>query len=201
MSQVDPNNLVWIDMEMTGLDADIEAIIEIATIVTDKDLNILEEGPNLVIHQPDEILNRMDEWNTRHHTASGLLEKVRQSTLTVAEAEKATLAFIRKYVPYKASPLCGNSVGQDRKFMDKYMKELADYLHYRNLDVTSIKEVVRRWYPNGPKIPKKSDVHLALIDIRESIDELLFYRENYFVKSVPLELAHKNAETEGDDVA
>jgi len=181
MKGVDPNNLVWMDMEMTGLDSETEAIIEIATIITDKDLNILQEGPNLVIHQPDEILTRMDEWNTRHHTASGLVERVRQSKVTIAEAERATLDFIKQYVPYKTSPLCGNSVGQDRKFLDKDMKELADYLHYRNLDVTSIKEVVRRWYPAGPKVPKKSDTHLALIDIRESIDELVFYRQHYFV--------------------
>lgn len=183
MKDVDPNNLVWIDMEMTGLDSEIETIIEIATIITDKDLHILEEGPNLVIHQPDEILNRMDEWNTLHHTNSGLVERVRNSKITLAEAERATLAFIKQYVPYNTSPLCGNSVGQDRKFLDKFMKELADFLHYRNLDVTSIKEVVRRWYPNGPKVPKKSDAHLALIDIRESIDELIFYRQHYFVEN------------------
>ncbi|MFQ5481830.1 MAG: oligoribonuclease [Nitrospinaceae bacterium] len=180
MTRLDPNNLVWIDLEMTGLDPEIESIIEIATIITDKDLNVLEEGPNLVIHQPDEILKRMDEWNTQHHNASGLVERVRKSTITMAAAERQTLDFIRKFAPYKTSPLCGNSVGQDRKFLDKYMKELADYMHYRNIDVTSIKEVVRRWYPAGPRVPKKSELHLALIDIRESIDELIFYREHYF---------------------
>ncbi len=181
MSRVDPTNMVWIDMEMTGLEPEIEAIIEVATIITDKELNILAEGPNLVIHQPDEILNRMDEWNKQHHTASGLVDKVKSSKISVAEAEKQTLEFIRQYVPYKTSPLCGNSVGQDRKFIDKYMKELSDFLHYRSVDVTSIKELVKRWYPAGPYQPKKSDAHMALIDIRESIDELIFFRQHFFV--------------------
>ncbi|QPJ61793.1 MAG: oligoribonuclease [Candidatus Nitronauta litoralis] len=181
MTKVDPNNLVWIDLEMTGLDHEIESIIEIATIITDKHLNIIAEGPNLVIHQPDELLNRMDEWNTQHHTSSGLVEKVRNSKIGLAEAERATLDFIKTYIPYNTSPLCGNSVHQDRKFLDKYMKELADHLHYRTIDVTSVKEIVKRWYPNGPKVPKKSDAHMALIDIRESIEELVFYRQHYFI--------------------
>lgn len=181
MTQVHPENLVWIDLEMTGLDYETESIIEIATIITDKHLNVLAEGPNLVIHQPDELLNRMDEWNTQHHTASGLVDRVRNSKIGLSEAERATLDFIKQYVPYKTSPLCGNSIHQDRKFLEKYMKELCDFLHYRTIDVTSIKEVVKRWYPKGPKVPKKSDAHLALIDIRESIDELAFYREHYFI--------------------
>ena len=183
MSLVDPNNLVWIDLEMTGLDHEIEVIIEIATIVTDKELNVLEEGPNLVIHQPDEILDRMDEWNQHHHTASGLVNRVKQSKISPVEAERQTLDFLKKYVPYKKSPLCGNSVGQDRKFLDRYMKELSDFLHYRSVDVTSVKELVRRWYPDGPKPQKKSDAHMAMIDIRESIDEMLFYREHYFINN------------------
>lgn len=181
MTQVHPDNLVWIDLEMTGLDYETESIIEIATIITDKHLNVLAEGPNLVIHQPDELLNRMDEWNTQHHTASGLVDRVRNSKIGLSEAERATLDFVKQFVPYKTSPLCGNSIHQDRKFLEKYMKELCDFLHYRTIDVTSIKEVVKRWYPNGPKVPKKSDAHLALIDIRESIDELAFYREHYFI--------------------
>lgn len=181
MTKVDPNNLVWIDLEMTGLDHEIESIIEMATIITDKHLNIIAEGPNLVIHQSDELLNRMDEWNTKHHTSSGLVDKVRNSKIGLAEAERATLDFIKPYIPYKTSPLCGNSVHQDRKFLDKYMKELADHLHYRTIDVTSIKEVVKRWYPTGPTAPKKSDAHMALTDIRESIDELVFYRQHYFI--------------------
>lgn len=182
MSLVDPNNLVWMDLEMTGLDPDKEVIIEIATIITDSDLNIVAEGPCLVINQDDEILELMDEWNQRTHSASGLIQKVKQSTLSVEEAERITLDFIKQYVPYKSSPLCGNSVQQDRRFLDRYMKDLTDYLHYRNIDVTTIKEVIRRWYPNGAKLPKKSDAHMALIDVRESIKELIYYRNHYFVE-------------------
>ena len=181
MSKIDPSNLIWMDLEMTGLNQDIEVIIEIATIVTDKELNILEEGPSIVIKQNDEYLDRMDEWNQKTHNASGLVQRVRNSTISLAEAERMTLDFIKKYVPYNTTPLCGNSVGQDRKFLDKYMKEITDFLHYRNIDVTSVKELIKRWYPKGPKLPKKSDAHLALIDIRESIDEMIFYRDHYFV--------------------
>ncbi len=186
MSLVDPSNLVWMDLEMTGLNPEIEVIIEIATIVTDKELNILEEGPTLVIHQKNEILDRMDEWNQKTHSASGLVDRVRLSKVTAAQAETMTLDFIKKYVPHNTSPLCGNSVGQDRKFLDKYMKEISDFLHYRNIDVTSIKELIKRWYPNGPKPPKKSDAHLALIDIRESIEELVFYRQHYFHNGIAM---------------
>ena len=180
MSQQDPYNLVWMDLEMTGLEPDIEVIIEIATIITDSHLNIIEEGPTLVIHQDDEILSRMDEWNQRTHSASGLIQKVKDSKITVEGAEKATLDFIKKYVPYKAAPLCGNSVGQDRRFLYKFMPKLSEYLHYRNVDVTSIKEVIRRWYPGGRKLPKKSDEHKALIDIQESIEELIFLPGSLF---------------------
>ncbi len=186
MSQQDPYNLVWMDLEMTGLEPDVEVIIEIATIITDSHLNILEEGPSLVIHQDDAILERMDEWNQRTHSASGLIQKVKNSKLTVEDAEKETLDFIKKYVPYKAAPLCGNSVGQDRRFLYKFMPKLSDYLHYRNVDVTSIKEVIRRWYPGGRKLPKKSDEHKALIDIQESIEELIFYRDHYFIEPTSL---------------
>lgn len=186
MSQQDPYNLVWMDLEMTGLEPDVEVIIEIATIITDSHLNILEEGPSLVIHQDDAILERMDEWNQRTHSASGLIQKVKDSKLTVEDAEKETLDFIKKYVPYKAAPLCGNSVGQDRRFLYKFMPKLSDYLHYRNVDVTSIKEVIRRWYPGGRKLPKKSDEHKALIDIQESIEELIFYRDHYFIEPTSL---------------
>ncbi len=186
MSQQDPYNLVWMDLEMTGLEPDTEAIIEIATIITDSHLNIIEEGPALVVHQDDEILNRMDEWNQRTHSASGLIQKVKVSKITVEEAEKATLDFIKKYVPYKAAPLCGNSVGQDRRFLYKFMPKLSEYLHYRNVDVTSIKEVIRRWYPSGRKLPKKSDEHKALIDIQESIEELIFYRDHFFIEPTSL---------------
>ncbi|NIQ00378.1 MAG: oligoribonuclease [Nitrospinaceae bacterium] len=186
MSQQDPNNLVWMDLEMTGLDPETEVIIEIATIITDAELNILEEGPVVVISQNDEILNQMDEWNQRTHGASGLTQKVRESTISIEEAEMATLEFIKKYVPYNIAPLCGNSVGQDRRFLYKYMPHVSNYLHYRNIDVTSIKEIVKRWYPKGPKFPKKSDEHKALVDIRESIAELVFYREHFFIEPVSM---------------
>ena len=173
-------NLVWIDLEMTGLDPELEVIIEIASLVTDHDLNILAEGPCLAIHQSDEILNRMDAWNQKHHNASGLVERVRKSKITHEEASRQTLEFIQQYCPENTSPLCGNSIAQDRKFLEKYMKKLHNYLHYRSVDVTSIKELVRRWYPDGPKLPKKSESHMALIDVRESLNELIFYRKQYF---------------------
>ncbi len=168
------------DLEMSGLDVKKEVIIEIATVVTDSELNVLEEGPCLALHQSNEILDNMDEWNTTHHTASGLIQRVKNSKVTEKEAERKTLEFIKKYCPVNASPLCGNSVGQDRKFLERYMPELHDYLHYRNIDVTSIKEVIRRWFPDGPMPPKKSEAHMALTDIRESLEELIFYRKHYF---------------------
>lgn len=180
MSKQSPNNLVWMDLEMTGLDPDKELIIEIATLVTDSELNILEEGPCLAIKQSNAILSRMDAWNTTTHGASGLTTKVMNSTISNAEAEKLTLDFIKQYCPPQVSPLCGNSIGQDRRFLIKYMPELHDYFHYRSIDVTSIKEVIKRWYPKGPKFPKKSSVHSADIDVKESLEELIFYRKHYF---------------------
>lgn len=166
---------------MTGLNVEVETIIEMATIITDSELNVLEEGPSLAIHQDDEILGRMDDWNQKQHAASGLLQRVRESRVTLAEAERQTLNFIKQYCPPNNVPLCGNSVGQDRKFLEKYMKELHDYLHYRNIDVSSVKELVNRWYANGPQAPKKSDAHLALTDIQETIEEMRFYRKHFFV--------------------
>ena len=151
-------NLVWMDLEMTGLDPDLEVIIEIASLVTDQDLNILAEGPCLAIHQSDEILARMDAWNQKHHNASGLVERVRKSKITTEEASRQTLAFIKQYCPENTAPLCGNSITQDRKFLAKYMDELHEYLHYRSVDVTSIKELVRRWYPDGPNFREKVKV-------------------------------------------
>ncbi|MFQ5450509.1 MAG: oligoribonuclease [Nitrospinaceae bacterium] len=180
MNKRSPDNLVWMDLEMTGLDPGCEVIIEIATLITDGELNVIAEGPCLAIHQSNEILNRMDEWNTTHHFASGLTQRVRESKITHREAEQITLDFIKQYCPPQTSPLCGNSIAQDRRFLVKYMKELHDYLHYRSIDVTSVKELVKRWYPAGPKFPKKSQVHLANIDVRESLDELIFYRKHYF---------------------
>jgi oligoribonuclease len=176
-------NLVWMDLEMTGLDPDMEVIIEISSLVTDFDLNILAEGPDLAIHQGDNILARMDDWNQKHHTASGLIERVRKSRITVAEAERQTLEFIKQYCPENTSPLCGNSIAHDRRFLSKYMGKLYDYLHYRSIDVTSIKELTCRWYPDGPKPPKKSESHKASIDVRESLEELIFYRKHYFTSN------------------
>lgn len=172
------NNLIWIDLEMTGLDTNTDYIIEIATIVTDAQLNVLAEGPVLAIHQPDSILDGMDEWNTKQHGKSGLTERVRNSTVTEAEAEQQTLEFLRKYVPAGVSPMCGNSICQDRRFMARCMPELEAFFHYRNLDVSSFKEVARRWAPKVEKGFKKNASHLAMDDIKDSIRELQHYREH-----------------------
>jgi oligoribonuclease len=173
-------NLIWIDLEMTGLDPDQHKIIEIATVVTDKDLSVLAEGPVLAIHQPDAVLAAMDEWNTRHHAASGLTERVRASTVTEQEAEQLTLEFLRQHVDLGASPICGNSICQDRRFLIRHMPGLAAYFHYRNLDVSTLKILAKLWLPEvGNRFEKKS-VHLALADIHDSIRELRFYREHLF---------------------
>lgn len=174
-----PSNLIWIDLEMTGLDPNKERIIEIATIVTDCDLNIIEEGPVLAINQPTALLDAMDEWCTRTHGASGLTQRVKDSKVTIAEAEAATLAFLRRHIKEGASPMCGNSVHQDRRFMVNEMPELEAFFHYRNLDVSTLKELAVRWHPELPKKFKKAGTHLALDDIRESIAELRFYRDEF----------------------
>lgn len=166
---------------MSGLDVDKELILEMATIITDTDLNVIEEGPNLVIHQSNIILDRMDEWNKKHHLASGLIDKVKQSSITEVQSENQTIEFIRRYCLEATSPLCGNSIGHDRQFLRKYMRKLHDYFHYRSIDVSSIKELVERWYPNGPKPLSKSEKHVAITDVRESIEELRFYRKHYFI--------------------
>jgi len=176
----DANNLIWIDLEMTGLDPAADRIIEIATIVTDSQLNIMAEGPVLAIHQPDAALEAMDEWNTRQHGQSGLTERVRLSTLDEHEAEQRTLAFLAEYVPPGTSPMCGNSICQDRRFMARCMPELERYFHYRNLDVSTIKELALRWSPNIARGFKKESSHLALDDTRDSIRELKYYREYLF---------------------
>jgi len=181
---INRQNLVWMDLEMSGLDPERETILEIATIITDGDLNVLAEGPNIVIHQPDEVLDNMDEWCTQHHAQSGLTAKVRNSLVSMRKAEIETLNFIKKYVPERCSPLCGNSIHQDRIFLSRYMQELEAYVHYRNLDVSTIKEIGRRWYPKT-KAPLKQSEHLALSDVRESINELAFYRKHLFVKATP----------------
>mgnify|MGYP006279491113 CR=1 FL=1 len=176
----DNSNLVWIDLEMSGLDPVNDVILEIATIVTGPDLAVLAEGPNLVIHQPDEILDNMDEWNTRHHGESGLTQRVRESDVSTEIAERKTVQFLRNYVEPEMAPLCGNSIAQDRRFLYKYMPRLSSFLHYRSVDVSSIKELVMRWY-DDLEPPRKDTNHRALDDIRESIEELKFYREHVFV--------------------
>ena len=175
-----PDNLIWIDLEMTGLDPQTDRIIEIATLVTDSQLCIIAEGPALAIHQDEAVLATMDEWNQRQHGESGLLARVRASTVTEADAEQQTLAFLRQHLPAGKSPICGNSICQDRRFLARLMPELEAYFHYRNLDVSTLKELARRWYP-GIKGFSKVSTHLALQDIRDSIEELRFYRERLFV--------------------
>ncbi len=174
------HRMVWIDLEMTGLDLSRESIIEIATVVTDGQLNVLATGPNLAIAVPESLIEGMDDWNTRHHHGSGLVERIRKEGVSVDEAEQATLAFLRKWVDENTAPLCGNSVWNDRQFMAKEMPELLDFLHYRMVDVSTVKELARRWYANVPRYPKKG-AHLALDDILESIEELKHYREQVFV--------------------
>lgn len=178
-SKIHRNNMVWIDMEMTGLDPERERILEIATVVTDGNLNILAEGPDLVIHQPTSFLKGMDEWNQKHHVSSGLIEAVKVSDMTVKRAEQLTLDVIKQYCNPKKAPLCGNSVHHDRRFLAKYMPKIDGYLHYRHVDVSTLKALIARWYPKDKEPPKKKN-HRALSDIRESIAELKFYRERYF---------------------
>lgn len=170
-------NLVWLDMEMTGLEPERHHIIEVATVITDANLNLLAEGPVLAIHQPQDVLSAMDSWCTNTHGASGLTDRVKSSSITLAMAEALTLEFIQQWVPKGASPLCGNSIGQDRRFIYQYMPALADYLHYRSIDVSSIKELVKRWQPDLLSGLQKKNTHLAMDDIQESIAELRFYRQ------------------------
>jgi oligoribonuclease len=175
-----PDRLVWVDLEMTGLDPERCTIVEIATIVTDARLNVLEEGPNLVIHQPEEALAAMNDFVRALHTRSGLLERIRTSTVTTSEAARQTLAFITRHCQKGSSLLCGNSVWKDRAFLERYMPEVVEHLNYRMIDVSTVKELVRRWCPPNRHAPKKKETHRALDDIRESIEELAFYRDLLF---------------------
>lgn len=172
-------NLVWIDMEMTGLDPDRDRVIELAAIVTDPNLNVLAEGPVFVIHQPDEVLDAMDAWNKGTHGRSGLIERVRASTVTEAQAADEMVAFLKQYVPAGKSPMCGNSICQDRRFMARHMPTLETFFHYRNVDVSTLKELCRRWRPELIAGFKKHQLHTALADIRESVEELRYYRQHF----------------------
>lgn len=174
------NNLIWIDLEMTGLDLEKEEIIELATVVTNSHLEVIAEGPVLAIYQPDELLNQMDKWNTEHHGASGLIERVQKSTTSELQAEEQTLRFLAQHVASGVSPMCGNSICQDRRFLYKKMPRLAAYFHYRNLDVSTLKILAQRWAPQIADKLKKESQHIALQDIYDSIDELRFYRDHLF---------------------
>lgn len=174
------NNLIWIDLEMTGLDPDNDVIIEIATVVTNSNLEVLAEGPVYAIHQSDGVLQGMDEWNTRQHGNSGLTQRVRDSAITLARAEVDTIEFLQQWVPKGKSPMCGNSICQDRRFLARGMPTLERYFHYRNLDVSTIKELARRWSPEVAEGVKKQGAHLALDDIKDSIAELEHYRKTFF---------------------
>ncbi|MBM4208428.1 MAG: oligoribonuclease [Gammaproteobacteria bacterium] len=175
----DTQHLIWLDLEMTGLNPDTDRIIEIATIVTDKNLNILAEGPVLAVHQPDSVIAAMDDWNQHHHGQSGLINRVRASEISEQNAEMMTIEFLKNWVPERTSPLCGNTIGQDRRFLVKYMPKLEAYFHYRSIDVSTVKELAARWAPDIINGFKKENKHEALADIRESIAELSYYREHF----------------------
>ncbi len=177
-----PSHLVWIDLEMTGLDPSQDTIIEIATIVTDSDLNVVAKGPVLAIWQPPEVLAAMDAWNQKHHGESGLIARVQQSHISMADAEQQTLDFLKSYIVPNTSPLCGNSICQDRQFLMRHMPTLIQFLHYRNLDVSTVKELAKRWMPEILGQFVKKNLHQALADIEESIGELRFYREHFIIK-------------------
>jgi len=175
----DANKLIWVDMEMTGLDPDHDVVIEIATIVTDSNLKTLAEGPVIAVHQDDATLAAMDEWNTSHHTHSGLVDRVRASLHSAQAAAELTLAFLAEWVPARASPMCGNSICQDRRFMARHMPGLERFFHYRNLDVSTLKILMQRWRPDLEAGVTKTSAHLALDDIRESIEEMRYYRDHF----------------------
>ena len=178
------DRLVWVDMEMSGLFPETDRILEIVMIVTDGDLNIVAEGPVLVVHQEDAVLDRMDAWNKGTHSKSGLIDKVKASTLTEAEVEIECLAFLKQHVKSSISPMCGNTIHQDRRFMNRYMPKLEAYFHYRNIDVSTIKELCKRWQPEVAKGFSKQQAHTALADIIESVEELRYYREKLFIPTI-----------------
>lgn len=177
---VNDSNLIWLDLEMTGLEPKVDVILEIAIIITDSQLNVLAEGPVFAIHQPDNVLDNMNPWCIEHHGKSGLTQRCRESDVHLSQATEQSLAFIKQYVNKGKSPMCGNSIGQDRRFINKYMPDFEDYFHYRNLDVSTVKELARRWKPEVLDKVVKTGAHLALDDIRESIAELKVYQEHFF---------------------
>jgi oligoribonuclease len=193
--------LVWMDLEMTGLDPSRDVIVEIATLVTDDELQVVAEGPDLVVHQPDEVLAAMDPFVVEMHTRSGLLDAIKASTVTLDEAGAATLAFIKEHVPEAGKvPLCGNSIGTDRRFLAAYLPDIENWLHYRSIDVSSVKELVRRWYPAvADARSNKAGSHRALDDIRQSVDELRYYREHVFVPAATVEAEQVVIEPDGLD--
>ena len=175
----DQNHLIWLDMEMTGLEPDTDRIIEIAVLITDSALNVVAEAPVIVVHQSESVLDAMDDWNKNTHGKSGLIDRVRTSAVSEAEAEAQMLAFVQEWTPARCSPMCGNSIGQDRRFLVRYMPQFEAWFHYRNLDVSTLKELAKRWNPEVYKGVKKAGAHTALADIQESIDELRHYRDNF----------------------
>jgi oligoribonuclease len=177
MPNINDENLIWIDLEMTGLDPNSDVIIEIATIVTDKNLNVIDEGPSIVIHQPDDVMNNMDEWCTNQHGKSGLTARVHNSAISEETAENLTIAFLKQHVSARKSPMCGNSICQDRRFLARYMPQLEEFFHYRHLDVSTLKELTSRWAPEKKMVYTKESSHLAMDDIKDSIAELQHYRE------------------------
>lgn len=179
-AMTDGQRLVWIDLEMTGLDPRVSRIVEIATLVTNDDLEVIAEGPSLVVHQPPEVLSAMEPVVTELHRRSGLLDRIASSTVSLGAAEDETLAFVTKHCSHRTAPLCGNSIWKDRQFLECYMPRLSAHLHYRNIDVSTVKELVRRWYPKGLAPPAKRETHRALDDIRESLQELRWYRAHAF---------------------